>query len=72
MELIENIRCICLTATPNNKDSEDVEQKIIELFKFQLLIAYSKARLDGSQCGQLVADINIIPQKEVIEIEPGS
>jgi hypothetical protein len=71
MELIENIRCICLTATPNNKDSEDVEQKIIELFKFQLLIAYSKARL-GSQCGQLVADINIIPQKEVIEIEPGS
>jgi hypothetical protein len=34
MELIENRRCICLTATPNNKDREDVEQKTIELFKF--------------------------------------
>ena len=72
MELIENRRCVCLTATPNNKDNEDVEQKTIELFKFQLLSAYSKARLDGPQCGQLVADIKIIPQKEVVEIAPDS
>jgi hypothetical protein len=58
MELINERSCICLTATPTNKDNDDVEQKIIQLFKFQLLTAYSKARLNGPQCCQLVVDIN--------------
>jgi tetrahydromethanopterin S-methyltransferase subunit F len=35
---------------------------------FKLLTAYSNARIDGLQCGQLVADIMIIPQKKIIEI----
>jgi hypothetical protein len=88
MKLIQDKRCICLTATPSNRklissssrtnkagggDEDDIESCVLHMFDFQLMTAYNQERRHRDEnCKYLVSTVDHFPKKEIVNLQADS